>query len=249
MKLAVIAPPHITIHIETMFHPGYYMALGQHLVKDELYFKTFVEIAKRGAFIIVDNGAAEPEAERVSFEDIIKVCGEIDVDEVILPDVLGNCYETLNRTVSAARKVCSVNRMIVPQGKTWDEWWLCFVRMTSMLDSGFASIGLPKHLESLPGGRAHALHMLREAGAIGQRHVHMLGISTNNWRAEVSQAIGLGIRGIDTGFPVAYAQQGIALSKTTTPKCRCSLDWSLDEWNPAELDNNIQVMTEFCYGI
>lgn len=206
MKLAVIAPPEY-LDIVANDRLGYHMALGQELFRDRHYYQWYRTFAERGHFIIVDNGAAEPEEERVSFDNIAHAALELGADEIILPDVLRDKYETLERSLDprVLFRVPSYRRMIVPQGKNWDEWATCMVDL--VIHSNPASIGIAKHLEDFEGGRVKALEIITRFEYHKSHAIHLLGVRRHPFK-EVLRCLQMydGIRGIDTGAPIAYAQ-------------------------------------------
>lgn len=214
MKYAVIAHDQ-TLNALGLWTRGYQFALGQKLITSDGSLSTYADFYKRakmnGCFTIVDNGAAEAEDEPMSFSKLVYAAEYIDADEIVLPDVLRNSEETLRRTcdTTVLRMVPPRRRMIVPQGDSWQEWTACLKDMRLFLGDDFATIGLPKHLERLSGGRGHALSHIVEHGLHLRHHVHLLGVwagpheelsrlkANRNW-----------VRGIDTGRPIACAQTG-----------------------------------------
>lgn len=210
MKLAVIAPPKALGLIDNQ---GYNFALGQELCRDGAYHKWHEVAAYEGRFIIVDNGAAEPEEERVAFKDI-EVMSRGIADEIILPDKLRDASWTLEHSLDGdvLSKVPSRKRFVVPQGKDWNEWKECLHMMFTIAIP--ATIGIAKWIEGgLPGGRPQALKYILEAGYHHHCHVHLLGIYEKPFEeARNAYKVYPGIRGVDTGASIAYAQQGAEIS-------------------------------------
>lgn len=208
MKVAIITP---TEHMQAITHfgLGYNFVLGQKLIQDVFYYEQMEDLKRRGSFLIVDNGAAEPEEEREPFDLIAQAAMGLMADEIILPDKLRDKRWTIYHSLS--HKVLDIvpynKRMVVPQGKDWNEWTDCLHRL--VIGANPVSIGVPKWLEELPGGRSKALAIIRQFGYHKRYNIHLLGIHSKPF-AEVRYAIAVlpTIRGIDTGAPVAYAANG-----------------------------------------
>ena len=214
MKVAVITP---TDHIQAIIHfgLGYNFVLGQKLIQDITYYEQIKDLKRRGSFIIVDNGAAEPKEEREPFDLIAQAAMGLMADEIILPDKLRDAEWTLEH--SLAEEVLDVvpynRRMVVPQGKDWDEWTTCLLRLVAGTNP--VSIGVAKWIEEMPGGRPKALAIIKQFGHHERYNIHLLGIHSKPF-AEVRYALAVlpTIRGIDTGAPVAYAANGWKLDDT-----------------------------------
>lgn len=247
MKLATILPPCAPsfreVALTACILSSYQMFLGQWVVKSGEYQTEVERLHKRGDFIILDNGAAEPVEERVPFKMIVNIALNI-VDEIALPDELRDGKATIDLTVQASHLVPPRKRMIVPQGNDWDEWFYCLQRLNDLLAGEYRTIGIPKHLERLQGGRATALQALALEGFTENHDIHLLGV-WNDAQTEISRARGAfpGVRGIDTGYPIAAAQAGMNLNA--------------DEWthksllndvdpNPSYYVGNISVVRKWC---
>lgn len=208
MKVAVITP---TEHIQAIVHfgLGYNFILGQKLIQDITHYEQIKDLKRRGSFLIVDNGAAEPEEEREPFDLIAQIAMGLMADEIILPDKLRDAKWTIKHSLS--EEVLDIvpynKRMVVPQGKDWDEWTMCMHRLVAGAIP--VTIGVAKWLEELPGGRPVALARIKQFGYHRRYNIHLLGIHSKPF-AEVRYAIAVlpTIRGIDTGAPVAYAANG-----------------------------------------
>jgi len=243
MKLAVIAPRN-TMHVLNALSPGYNFVLGQELVKDPKYRYAVEELRKRGSFIIVDNGAAEPENERVPFEEIAHAAMGLMVDEIILPDKLRDRGWTIYHSLSdEVLDVVPYNkRMVVPQGTNWAEWKDCLRRL--LLGANPVSIGVAKWLEELPGGRPYGLALIKQHGYDKRYNIHLLGIHSKPF-AEIRYATAVlpTIRGIDTGAPVAYAANGWKLDDSR----HFSLGSGWENVPIPLLYENVSTYQRFCY--
>jgi hypothetical protein len=218
------------------------MFLGQWAVKDAGYMNEIARLHRRGDYILLDNGAAEPEEERVPFPTIVARVLPY-VDEIALPDVLYDTDETIARTLAFAELVPPRKRMIIPQGHTWDEWFSCLQTLAFMLRGEFRTIGVPKHLERL-GGRAQGLRFLKSRDYTNNFDVHLLGV-WGNPHTEIQQAreAFAGVRGIDTGYPLAAAQAGQGVDPDRWG--RMSLQNDVDP-NPNHYVGNILTLRGWC---
>ena len=216
MKLAVITPPQ-SFNVLQEAGLGYHMALGQELVRSAEYRRMYYSLRLKGHYIIVDNGAAE--SDTLPFKQIVEIANKIGADEIAMPDVLRDMERTVIATRKAIGLVPKTKRMLIPQGKDWAAWNECVKQL--MLKGG-KSLGIPKLLEQYPGGRARALDYLVTKGIHKEIDVHLLGANENPLNEiSVLQNQFSWIRGIDTGAPVAYAQQNIDMQSST----RASLNW------------------------
>lgn len=243
MKCAIIAPPGNLLSAVERHGGSYHMALGQHLATDPKYLTQFERFRKRGDFIIVDNGAAENDGSNVPFRDIVEAARVIRADEIVLPDVLKDKDATLKRSTNphTLSMVPPKRRMVVPQGRDWEEWRECLETLTTLARP--ASIGVPKWLESLPGGRAHALDYIYNRTRIWMYYnIHLLGIYRKPF-SEVQDAVQISpdIRGIDTGAPIAWAQRGVPFNEDFAHH---SLQWK-DMEETVSVLRNINRYTRF----
>lgn len=234
MKTAVIVPPSYLSHIG--FQTGYHMALGQWLVKYPAYLDWYRTAHVRGDFIMVDNGAAEPEEERVSWTDVLMAANTINADEIVLPDVLRDGTATLKQTMLVAHQIPYKNRCIIPQGRIWSEWLDCFQKLHHELNGRYATIGIAKHLERLEGGRVEALRMLPDHVKL-HYNIHLFGFyQAPHDEIKACRQTGLSIRGVDSGAPIAYAQNARWIGE--------GVHYSLDEYmKPDERFVNLNIDT------
>lgn len=239
MKTAVITPPS---YLELVGRQsGYHMALSQWLRRNPMYMSWYKKAHAQGDFIMVDNGAAEPESERIDWTQVMWVSNQVQADEVVLPDVLKDSRGTVYYTSRAAAQVPAKNRCIVPQGGTWGEWLDCYTQLHDNLSGRYATIGIAKHLERLEGGRAEALRML-PGYAKFHYNIHLFGI----WQAPKDEIYACRrewpyIRGIDSGAPIAYAQN----SRWIGEAAHFSLH-ELDKPDIRFLNLNIDTMIGWC---
>lgn len=220
---------------------SYHMVLGQDLVNCTDTHDFYAGRHLRGDFVMVDNGAAEPGEERVPFREIVRAADSIEADEIVMPDVLRDRLGTLEllKDTDTLRLVHPRQRCLVPQGDTWNEWLQCLDYMVEHIP--FATIGIPKHLEQLEGGRKYALKHIVQRCYHKHYHVHLLGVWKHPF-TEIGQAIETlpMVRGIDTAAPVAYAQNHSFIRDDE----HFSVDWKGTVPFSLTLDN-IQILLRF----
>lgn len=220
---------------------SYHMVLGQDLVSCADTHNFYANRHLRGDFIMVDNGAAEPSEERVPFSEIVHAADTVGADEIVMPDVLRDKQGTLEllRDIDTIRLVHPRQRCLVPQGATLSEWLQCLDYMIEYIP--FATIGIPKHLEAIEGGRKCALEQIIRQGYHKHYHVHLLGVWKHPF-TEIGQAIETlpTVRGIDTAAPIAYAQNRSFIRDDV----HFSVDWKGSVPFSLALDN-IQILLRF----
>lgn len=204
MKLAVITSPDGFGLLEE-FRLSYHLLLAQHCT-DGAYLEYYKHLRAKGDFLILDNGAAEL-GESMDFARVLEHAAVLDVDEIAMPDVLGNSDETLKLFLQYCPYVPERRRMAIPQGRNFDEWTTC---LNEMLIAGCRSIGVAKRYEQWVGGRAQLLEYLEVIDAHRSYDVHLLGC----YKRPSDELTGLNrafpwIRGADTAAPFAYAQAGV----------------------------------------
>jgi hypothetical protein len=223
---------------------GYHFALGQELIRDDRYRNIYTHLHRIGSFIIVDNGAAEEDTP--PFIHIVGQASAVGADEIILPDVLKDGELTVRamQDSRAASLVPARYRFVVPQGKSWDEVLYCMTAIHTLLAGEYQTIGIPKHMEELPGGRAYGIKLLMEAGYGNKYHMHMLGVY-GDAHTEIAAALRVhpSIRGIDSGLAVAATQR----AKRVTSGMRYSLSWgTVSPANTKLLAENIYTIEKWC---
>lgn len=252
MKLAVVTP---TAYLGMVAQEGlgYHLAEATRLLTDNVYLTHYERLGKLGHFIIVDNGAAEPEQERPRFSAVVAVANKVRASEIVLPDKYLDKNFTIEATIDGAKLVETWRRMIVPQGTTMKEWLDCYLSIAHELEGKFATIGVAKNYEWVcKGGRPRVLDTLVSFGA-GGHATHLLGLSGKNQagpmgvQTEVSAIARLypWVRGLDTGAPIAWAQHHVALQEHRT---HFSLDWNNAEAHVGMLFKNVKDLIRWCNG-
>lgn len=236
MKYALITPPSGKWLLSN-YDLAYHFVLPQYL-DDQEYRRMYQVHASHGHFLMMDNGAAEM-GESVPVDWLASWANTIRADEIVMPDVLDDCNATLRRTHEALEFFPPRARAFCPQGKTWDEWEHCASRMVSM---GGATLCIAKRYERLPGGRVHALQLIKRHKWDEKFNIHLLGIDTNPI-AEIIAAreVYAAIRGVDSAAAIAYAQTGRALDCGE----HVAVDWNAP-FDDAQAVSNVLSILEAC---
>lgn len=212
MRLALIPPVSL---IDDIFNTNYQMVLPH--LDDEHYTTAYMSARKRGDFLILDNGAAEGETPR--FEALMDIANDYMVNEIVVPDVLGDMQQTLKCVEDFGHFITNPSVsyqdgygfMGVVQGRTMDEIYQCLDLYNSL--DWITTIGIPRILlETLdsPESRVGVARFIAEN--YGPRFsMHLLGTSPRHIRelsrfgADFEAA---GVRGVDTSAPYNYANVG-----------------------------------------
>lgn len=150
----------------------FYMCLANIASKDEHYCEFYKKQVEKGAFVLLDNGAAE--ADQMTLDVMWSVIEKINPSEVILNDCLLDGEETIKRSLEALnfykQKGYKGQYLFVPQGKNIREWIRCFEDMDK---SEISTIGVSKFVTS---GWKDSLARVKCCLYIdGQYPVHLLG--------------------------------------------------------------------------
>lgn len=224
---------------------AYHLTVAPWLKEDRELREFYERKAKRGHFIIVDNGEVEFALsgeldKRMDFEEVLDLANDIGADEVVLPDVFRDRVGTGRRTMTAAKKVPPRMRFVVPQGETFEDWVKCFDFFAKNLS--FATIGIAKHCESFEGGRAALLDYLQARKAHGIYNVHMLGV-WDNPKEEIA-ACRPWVRGMDSAVASAYSQRGLWVKNYAGRHLGFKREKGIA--NTRLLESNMEVIDDWC---
>jgi hypothetical protein len=238
MKLMVIAPPN-ALSVLTTMRLSAHLVLAQH-VQDPIYRAFYQSAQRRGAFIMLDNGAGEL-GRSLPIADLVEAANEVHADEITLPDVLGDADATLSATRAAMPAVPRKARAVCPHGTTWDEWEACAY---AMVQWGCATICIGRY-DNLPGGRIPALAIILKNNWQWTHHIHLFGCSEPplaETRRELAAAPW--IRSMDTGAAVAFAQEDCLINDGAG---HASLKWGAP-FNSRYTEQNIDLLLDICNG-
>lgn len=219
MRLAHILPPKVIE--KALYEIGDYHLLLPALFPDKFYRDFYTAMTVDGSsephYKILDNGEAE--GEQRDFDMLVTMAQRLKVDELILPDVIGNADATLERVARVGHLVYGINLryMFVVQGKTVNEMITCAERAVNQFGQGLiTAFGIPRHILS---GTRDETARAQIAGDIHHmypnRDIHLLGTSIDYpfELLKYGKTFGkIGVRGVDTSLAWNATLQEIDLS-------------------------------------
>lgn len=215
-KIAHIVP---VSHLKQIEENHYHMCLA-HLVANSKYADFYKGMSNKGKFVLMDNGAAE--GSQLSPQELVAMYGIINPTEIVLPDTLNDCVDTLRKTLAFAHVYSDLpyRFMGVPQGKNFDEWCACVEVM--LREPRINTIGVSKFLNIITGDediRFHACaYIAKVASALGRRdiEVHLLGCDEAPELVGQIQELFPFVRGCDSAFAYIATQAGVEIDEETT---------------------------------
>lgn len=199
MELAVIAP---ISRLEDTTNQQFHMVLPQLLGNDTYrHFYTSLPLDKH---VILDNGEAE--GEKVKPRDLIKCAELVNVNEIVVPDAMGDTAETMARVIKferTARKHPQFNYVGVVQGKDFAEVakMVIWYAATDWINILALPRWLTNHVDR--DMRTTVMRGLGQAVRDGFDAVHCLGAA--QWFREVVPLSEWPVRSIDTSLPHVMA--------------------------------------------
>lgn len=256
MHAATIVPE---AFLELTDGESFYMALAHLIKKESKYTKFFKRQSEAGAWLLMDNGAAE-DAQLPSMYDILKRAEYVGATEVVLPDALMDKDLTLERTAKAINWLKTNNLidaykwMAVPQGRDLGSWKYCLINLLEMdkYAKVFNSIGISKFLSLNlePMARVGALEIVMDLLVRYERtdiDIHLLGCAYDP--AEIMYIIQKfpgRIRSCDSAIAYAYAKKNLEMkSSNDRPQFEIEflgedqlnvdlLEWNIKQWKGLE---------------
>jgi len=208
MKAALIPPKG---YYKTAEQSNYHLMLAQ--IPDADYRRMYAYMTDDN-YIILDNGAAEGNA--INDAALVRIAALIGVDEIVVPDVIGDYEGTIKRVDDFFTKVdldkIDVNYMLVPQGKNYEEIIRCIDYYTERWQEK-AVIGLPRHLLTTLDDRQARGNLCAYVATCGDIKVHLLGTSPV-WPTEIKWIAHdyPWVRGVDSSMPYNYTIAGLELT-------------------------------------
>lgn len=206
MKVALI-PPTDCIEIVERFNTGYHLVLPQMFINDAVYRLFYKDV---DGFKILDNGVAEGVS--IYHMDLHDVASTLQADEIVVPDVMGDCGETIEsaRRFEHWARPDQYDYVGVLQGQNMAEVMKCLTFFSNC--NWIKNIAVPRILNVLIDKtfrytflNALVEHDLNDPErAYGFNSIHCLGYSS--WEREVVALETLpNVRGVDTSFPFVMA--------------------------------------------
>jgi hypothetical protein len=169
--------------------------------------------ALKRPYIIMDNSLIEL-GEPLSVREVLAAGEIVDARVIVLPDVLGDRIETLNRTMEAMEDLHGLRRLSpyakqvkalgVAQGRTFTDVFSCARDMIQIL--GVDIISVPRHVTATLGTRLDVTRAISRYG----KPIHLLGFSDNIFDDMYTLAVDR-VMGIDSAVPIWYGLQGFEL--------------------------------------
>jgi hypothetical protein len=213
MKVCHILPPRVLGEVSDL--------LGtQHLLLPALMghskYRDFYRQRAGVDWLTLDNGVAE--GRMVSFNHLISVARAMNVQEIVLPDAMGNMDRTLDLVAQSFFESFEHRKqfrfMFVPQGKTINEVIHCAEQAMNMCPVIINCFGIPRHiLKVSPSARAQIAWGLRERFPKVDIHLLGMGVDDSNeipyYGREFKNA---GVRSVDSSLAWNATLQEVDLS-------------------------------------
>lgn len=192
----------------------FYMCLANIASKDENYCNFYKEQVKKGAFVLLDNGAAE--SDQMTLDVMWSVIEKINPSEVILNDCLMDGDETIKRSMDALQfykeKGYKGQFMFVPQGHNLKEWIDCY---EGMCKDDISTIGVSKFVTSGWNDSYARMHCCSYID--GDMPIHLLGCHENIEEVnEISRQF-KNIRSNDTAIAYIYSLDNKTINSCDRP--------------------------------
>lgn len=246
MKLALI-PPYSQVN--SIFRTDYQLVLPEHLSNKD-YQDAYIAARRNGDYLIMDNGAAE--GRLLSPGELRSMALGLMVNEIVVPDVLGDMYATLRMAKEFFQFGVDTRfkYMGVVQGQTLDECCACVEAYYS--DHGNITVlGLPRHLISTTKNKKARAEL---AAYIYSNYpgyqIHLLGTNPSYIRELRENAYDFhaaNVRGVDTSAPFNYAWGAKSMLKGDY--CgRPEYYFEMSLPTTQTLDHNIQLLKAWVNG-
>lgn len=209
-----------------------------HLMPDPAYLTFYREQRLKGSYLVLDNGAHENTAGE-AMKDLLLKGWWVRADEIVLPDTLFDHRATVRGAEEALIYLLGPGQemwpdhqypqlMLVPQGRTRDEWDRCFQDLIAAyvqtqqarpdLFKRSVTIGVSKDYDMWPGGHPALLEHLEGFLEWMKFDVHLLGWASNLTVLEHMSRRFDWIRSTDSAKPFVYAINDIRLRRGESPE-------------------------------
>lgn len=245
-------------HLDLIRNDAMHMVLAQEFGEPgmEAYTHFYTEEIKYHAYTILDNGAAE--GKPMPIEDIVKKAELLHASEIVLPDAYMDSEKTLQwhsealgylQSYYGSYQEIPFNLMIVPQGKTNDEWIACAKSLILKYGDVIQTIGIPKHLIKTLDNRDARLMVIDELNNdpeidLAEFNIHLLGC----WKtplevltiAKVAKQGDIPpVRSCDSAIPYVYARNNKRFEDDDRPDFE-PIDFYNGTCDPQQLEINLQ---------
>ena len=218
MKVATIVPQN---YLNLVANDDYFMCLGNLIGVPgmEEYTKFFKARCNEKKFVIMDNGLIENDPRPL--EELADKALDLGVSEMVMTDVFCDKEATLRAIAKGINELSPRQHpklMLVPQGKSVDEWVSCAHEILMRYSPARCeyTLGVPKVLSSFGGrdGRLGALISLMDVCPLAKHCTfHLLGCWTTPLEITIIDKMAQqkdlpNIRGVDSSIPFVYARAG-----------------------------------------
>lgn len=249
MKLALIPP----ISLLDYTHRTNYQLMLPQLIEDDAYTLTYREHCKDpDTFVILDNGAAEGLVPDVA--KLWEIACDFGVDEIVIPDDLGNLANTIERANDFIERVDTrwkrIKTMFVLQGNNLDEF--IAAGEYAAANSRIHTIGIPRHAVETCKNRSARIIIANTIQRIRgySKPIHFLGASPA-WSTEGARLGNNGyvnqsyVRGMDTSAPFNYACARRRLGDDIVRRPPNYFELASDQFDSEILQHNVNLMQEW----
>lgn len=250
MTILTVIPP---LAMADSYRAGTIFLFLPQLMKNTGYANYVRELSDNIAnFTILDNGAYEGSLDTALF---IEAMRDIDPDEVVIPDVLGDAKMSLTLAAdffSYRHHLPGLRYMLVAQGKTVNEIWDMLLVAIARHPS-ITTIGLPKHLVTTVDTHARVVLTNRIKEMYQDRFdIHFLG-SSPALPNEIMYVSNM-VRSMDTSMPFAFAWHGLNIGhpdvehggRTDAERPTDYFNRPAQEFDIALVNKNIETMKSWC---
>lgn len=231
MLKAPIVP---TKYLDCLKEEPYLMCLAQEALKDPTYKQFYKKQSKKGAYVILDNGAYE--GQQVSVIELVRLSKDIGASEMILIDKVRNATATRIETFSSLQFIrkkysamdSTINLMAVPHGSELRQWFRC---AEDLAELDIQCIGISKILLSQFEDNIRDFVISELSSYDTNKKVHLLGAGDDPWEAaRIAHEHPDLIRGTDSSIPYVYAAADKLITDGSRP------DIVIDFQQPVECD-------------
>lgn len=247
LKIAEIVPVGSLNETESnQYHMCLAHLVGGSSIQSKLYTSFYRRMSEEGKYVLMDNGAAENS--QLDFANLIKSYDLINPTEIILPDVLCDKNETMEKTCLFYSKyhdqIEKYNLMVVPQGKSFEEWCVCADELIRKIP--VTTIGVSKFLEMTTKDRSirtKACEFLKQYDV----EIHLLGCSEGPRVIKEARSVNPKVRGCDSAFTYICAKAGFTSISINTTRPKGEIDFFDDPIIP--ILNRLMFEFEFTAGV
>lgn len=239
-KVAEIVP---VDQLEDIASNHYHMCLA-HLVamgcnnkQAMMYTEFYRRMSNEGKYVLMDNGAAEGMQGNCGV--LVEQYAKVRPTEIVVPDTLNDANDTLRKMFDWLDHYdLPYKQMVVPQGRTFEEWKACAYIM--MQEKRINTIGISKFLNIATGDetiRHQAVQYLDEiADKLGRDDIeyHLLGCDEGPGIVGGIQSISKRVRGCDSAFAYIASKAEVVIERNTKRPAG-----TIDFLNDARLDGFI----------